>query len=825
MERVFLIRKNRYLNPTIRGILVIMLAGILWLCLLPAVHSQEIRQISLPASDIIYDPFTGKIYASVADGITVIDPYTGNLGPSYYIGNGPGKLAISDDSRYLYVALYDTVRRFDLFSKTSDLEFSLGDSPSGGGYFLTDMKVLPGQPESIAIARKAGPSSIAIYDNGIKRPNETTHGPDVIEFSSSASILYGCVSDLQPTTMVYKMTIDEEGISGIERLWWTLDIFGGNLKYDNGLLYMNSGQVIDPDKGIVGQFQGLPPTYKLVRPDSSVGLVFFLNLDGDIVACDQNTLQAVFNVSTSAIYWPFVSFIRWGENGLAFISDFNKIFLVTSPLVPQPPPADLAITLGSIPSSIMPGISTTLTYTIRNLGPHEATYVSLTEAIYREVNIVSATPSQGFCGRANPIQCNLGILENGVEATIEIVIIPAAGGDILHTARISAYEPDPDLTNNVIGPHSSDYFPTLPGTIWAYLEDGSRQVTIKVLSETVDVNGIETSVFYSLERGSKDYYSSDLNGIRLHRTFLPHVFIQGLGRVNLTLTFDPPISLTEEIIEIGQTLKSSGIARTNRLPRAGVIDIPYNAEFTGEVLEIITVLGRDFELFRFYGTVEVYGITIFQRFYLARDIGMVKSITTNLEGIESTIELIASNAGAHDLAVTKIIAPSRVTLTAKQPTKTTLVKVQIQNRSPHPETIQDLGMLGELVTLGIESLGTCPVPVSVLRLPQMDFPITLKPKKTFTVIFDVTFSCANDPAMTTAKNLGHSDYRFIASVNHATLDGEPDSDPSDDVCPRSVSPPFVTDPNPDGTIEDKGCGQKKPDGTYGAEILTDIVVN
>jgi len=235
----------------------------------------------------------------------------------------------------------------------------------------------------------------------------------------------------------------------------------------------------------------------------------------------------------------------------------------------------------------------------------------------------------------------------------------------------------------------------------------------------------------------------------------------------------------------------------------------------------------DFEVFRFHGTVEVYGITIFQTIYLAKDIGIVKSIATNLQGIESTIELVNTNAGIHDLAVTQITAPKRVTLTAKNPTKTVLVKVNIQNRSPHPETIQDLTMFKNSVILTVESLGTCTAPVPILRMspPQKTLPITFKPKESLTVYFDVTFSCVNDPVASTPKNPNHSDYRFIARVNHAALDGKADTDPSDDICPRSVPPPGWIDPDPDGKIRDKGCGGKKPDGTYGADILIDMVVN
>ena len=44
------------------------------------------------------------------------------------------------------------------------------------------------------------------------------------------------------------------------------------------------------------------------------------------------------------------------------------------------------------------------------------------------------------------------------------------------------------------------------------------------------------------------------------------------------------------------------------------------------------------------------------------------------------------------------------------------------------------------------------------------------------------------------------------------------------MCPRSVTPPYEVEPYPDETIKEKGCGTRKPDGTYGNDILTDVVV-
>ena len=170
---------------------------------------------------------------------------------------------------------------------------------------------------------------------------------------------------------------------------------------------------------------------------------------------------------------------------------------------------------------------------------------------------------------------------------------------------------------------------------------------------------------------------------------------------------------------------------------------------------------------------------------------------------ENTTVNAVTPPSAHDLAVTKITAPQTVPLTANKPQLTKPVKVQMQNRSPHDETIPDLATLDNLVTLTVTSLlGSCPSPSQDLQDP--DLPKTLKPKKTLIVVFNVTFDCANDPA----KGAGHEDYSYSASVTHEALDGEADTHPADDSCPRAA---LGIDPNPDGKINDKGCVEEVTD--------------
>jgi uncharacterized repeat protein (TIGR01451 family) len=116
--------------------------------------------------------------------------------------------------------------------------------------------------------------------------------------------------------------------------------------------------------------------------------------------------------------------------------------------------------------------------------------------------------------------------------------------------------------------------------------------------------------------------------------------------------------------------------------------------------------------------------------------------TVTASTVESTIlsnsASVCTDVAVHDLAVISIKAPKTLTLTGTKTNQTKFVRVTIQNRSPHSETIQDLGVLSNLVTLTVQSLDTnqCPDPPAVLLTgpPQRPLPVTLKPKQKFTVI-------------------------------------------------------------------------------------------
>lgn len=369
-----------------------------------------------------------------------------------------------------------------------------------------------------------------------------------------------------------------------------------------------------------------------------------------------------------------------------------------------------------------------------------------------------------------------------------------------------------------------DYFPLTPGSEWKYLDAYENfPYSVRVPFELVTINKVKTRSLKSMIDGSKSYFTNDSQGIRLHRFYFPRVPVPGYGVRSLSLTASPPVLFAAEGAETGQTFNSQGSLRAV-IYGLGSASMPYTASYTFLGYDTVKVPAGTYNVIKLKGEMNGFGEVISETYYLAKGIGMVKYEDSSL-GETIVSELLETNTWMHDLAINAITPPTKVVVTAKKPAITKTVRVTIQNRSPHLETIADTGTLAQLVNLKVESLGICPAPIPdlITKTIQKRMPISLRPKQTLNVDFTVTFNCANDPKANTLKNPGHEDYRYTATVNRSMLDGYADVHEADDVCPRTVIPPYVVDSYPDGKIKDRGCGLKKPDKTFGANVITDVL--
>jgi len=307
--------------------------------------------IALRVKDLIYDRQGNRIYASIpgfpaprANTLTSLDPATGNIGISVPIGSEPGKLAISSDSRSIYVGLDGSaqIRRFDTVTQTAGISFTLGNDQFSAAYSAKDIAVLPDNPNAIAVSR-ASPfvsGQVAIFDNGVKRPVETTGGlpigSSVIEFSGTSSTLYG----FNNQTLEYgfrTMSVGATGVTITNVQTGLFDGFGTDMQFEAGRIYTTTGLVIDPvARSVLGAFTLPPGASKMgVVADSRLRRAFFLTAQNSglvLYAFDMDTLA-----QTGSLTLPYQgglagvgSLIRWGKNGLAFRTD-TQVFAFQIP--------------------------------------------------------------------------------------------------------------------------------------------------------------------------------------------------------------------------------------------------------------------------------------------------------------------------------------------------------------------------------------------------------------------------------------------------------------------------------------------------------------
>ena len=181
---------------------LLVAAFVLWACL-PA-SAITFQNVLAGGQHVVYDRGSDRLYVSLGstapaygDSIAKINPHTGIIEDSVWVGLGPNALALSDDGQYLYVALDGsrTVRRVHLSTFTAGLEFGLGSHPTLGDYQAKAIAVMPGAPGTIAVARmlpvflNGETQGIAIFDDGVQRPDvvDGDQGGEAITFGPDGS--------------------------------------------------------------------------------------------------------------------------------------------------------------------------------------------------------------------------------------------------------------------------------------------------------------------------------------------------------------------------------------------------------------------------------------------------------------------------------------------------------------------------------------------------------------------------------------------------------------------------------------------------------------
>jgi trimeric autotransporter adhesin len=432
--------------------------------------------LALPINDIVYNAVDGLIYASIAGSageglgntIAGIDPSSGVILKTIFVGSEPTRIALSSDATQLFVGLNGAgaVRQVNLTTATAGVQFSLGGGPGvyDPPYVASGLAALPGQPNSVAVYGSNG--VVTIFDSGVARAKISSglstyfyQNYGGLAFGSSASTLY--LNSQSVGSNLYTLTIDATGVTAAAQLG-SGNASGTTVQYDNSRLYLSSGTVIDAGTGNqLGQFSTTMTNSTTpvaasgpVVSDSTLGRAWIVPTSGlsnnnQILAFDESTFNPTGSLPVTGISSTPADLIRWGQDGLAFHTATQQLYVLHSPIVKDTStsPADLSVSIQA-PAAASTGIAFTYIVQVANLGQNTAQGVTLHTILPASAIDGIVTPSQGTCSGDSSLDCDLGTIANGSSANVTISITPTTSGTLGMTAITSSVSFDPVSSNN-----------------------------------------------------------------------------------------------------------------------------------------------------------------------------------------------------------------------------------------------------------------------------------------------------------------------------------------------------------------------------------------
>ena len=133
-------------------------------------------------------------------------------------------------------------------------------------------------------------------------------------------------------------------------------------------------------------------------------------------------------------------------SGTVIIGDRDEGLIVVRVLQ-----AELSASVMDSPDPVVEGFQLDYTIDITNNGPGPASNVSLTDVLPAGVGYIQATPSQGSCSETGgTVTCLLGILADGVIATVTVTVTAITPGSWSSVVSVIADEIDSNMTDNEV---------------------------------------------------------------------------------------------------------------------------------------------------------------------------------------------------------------------------------------------------------------------------------------------------------------------------------------------------------------------------------------
>jgi uncharacterized protein (TIGR03437 family) len=272
------------------------------------------------ANDLVYDAQRKLLYASVpstggpkGNSVVAINPDTGDVTASVFVGSEPDRMAMTDDSQWLYVFNdgANSIVRLALDSFRPDPTFTTAGTAATGLNTTPIVSAVPGSPNAVLVGQN---STFRIFDSGVAR-GKTAAGNGVVAWTGANTF----VNTLPQLFQVNSAGVVASGPSNGSNGGYVQDV-----KWAAGRVYLSNGQVFDSSNlALLGKFSGSG----LVEVDPANQRVYLLggspgSFSYSISAFDVNTFVpegAIGLTGFDNTYGNAISrVLRFGQNGVAF---------------------------------------------------------------------------------------------------------------------------------------------------------------------------------------------------------------------------------------------------------------------------------------------------------------------------------------------------------------------------------------------------------------------------------------------------------------------------------------------------------------------------
>jgi len=338
-----------------------------------SVVPASLKLITVPtiAYGLVWEPASQKLFLSNVGStwlngtsIQSLDPVTGTLGTPITVGPIPDQLAVSANSKYLYVALDSVdpflpvsvgqalIQRITLPALTLDQTFPVR------GY--APLQILPSAIADDTIAVIGGDlqitpketGGILIYDRGVPRPNWLCGDSDKPYWNSCIDTQYAsgdwnsaawspdetllyAYDGASTAADAFTATVDSSGFRSVSAT--QVPYYGGSLPtqayppqsyfsihYDTttGYAVTDDGLILNPSNwSVVNNLQHIG----VAIPDGKLGAVFMVSWIGpeigyELDSFDIHTGKVIASYLLPTVVGQPAALIRWGTDGLALLT-------------------------------------------------------------------------------------------------------------------------------------------------------------------------------------------------------------------------------------------------------------------------------------------------------------------------------------------------------------------------------------------------------------------------------------------------------------------------------------------------------------------------